>query len=132
MKICSKCNIEKNESEFYYIASKGIYRGDCKSCNSAKASKWNKENPSKRSVNGRKNRLKALYGMTEEQFNQMKANQGNGCAICERKLKLVVDHDHDTGKIRGLLCNSCNRGIGYLQDSENILKRAMVYVIKNS
>lgn len=133
MKICSKCKESKELNEFAKTGRReGLYSSLCKHCSSKKASEWNKKNPLKRRASSRRNKLKSLYGLTEAQFEQMKIDQNSKCAICERKLKLVIDHDHETGKIRGLLCNSCNRGIGYLQDSENILKKAMVYVIKNS
>ena len=126
MKICSKCDTEKSEADFY------TNRADCKDCNRAKVRSWNKANPLKRRANRKRSDLKNLYGLTEAQFEQMKVDQKHECKICYRKLPLVIDHDHVTGKIRGLLCNSCNRGIGYLQDNEEIIKRAAEYVIENS
>lgn len=62
----------------------------------------------------------------------MVENQNGKCAICELEAKLVVDHDHKTGKILGLLCNKRNRGIRYLQDNWITLNKALNYVIKNS
>lgn len=75
------------------------------------------------------------YGITKDGFHAMMAEQGGGCAICggdNRDLKnrpiLYVDHCHDTGKIRGLLCDRCNRGIGCLKEDETVLTRALAYL----
>lgn len=81
----------------------------------------------------------ALYGLTIEMFDSMVDSQGGVCAICNRpethinprtkKLRrLNVDHDHATGKVRGLLCSKCNRGIGQLGDSIELMKAALAYL----
>lgn len=129
MKICSIC---KEEKEFNHFTSngKGSF-GPCKPCSSKKASAWNKKNPEKRRVNSHKHKMKSQYGLTPGDVTRMTAEQGGKCLICELERKLVVDHDHKTGKVRGLLCNQCNRGIGYLQDNGNIIEKAAQYV-KNS
>ena len=63
--------------------------------------------------------------------------QNGVCAICgspevsDRNSNLCVDHDHETGKIRGLLCNKCNRGLGYFLDNPKILKNALKYLLKH-
>jgi len=74
------------------------------------------------------------YGVDESQYNEMLARQSNCCAICnthksELKKELSVDHNHNTGKVRGLLCHSCNLGIGLLKDSPSVVFRAHVYLI---
>ena len=73
------------------------------------------------------------YGITEEQYQEMIVRQGNRCAIChktaeENKQALAIDHCHDTGKVRGLLCMQCNLGIGYLNDNINLLADAIKYL----
>ena len=50
------------------------------------------------------------------------------CVICGNNEKLVVDHDHKTGKVRGILCNNCNTGLGMLQDNPKLLLRAISYL----
>ena len=77
--------------------------------------------------------LQKKYGMTKEQYAVMLAEQNGCCKICRRhhsetKRGLVVDHDHETGKIRGLLCDGCNRGVGMLQDKPELLRRAADYL----
>lgn len=79
--------------------------------------------------------LKRQYSMTLEDYNAMLLAQDNRCAICgthKDKLKriLQVDHDHDTGKIRALLCNSCNGGLGLFRDSPILLRLAEQYINK--
>ena len=68
------------------------------------------------------------YGITLEQYRTMSDTQNDKCAICKDTTKLVVDHCHNTGAVRGLLCNNCNRGIGYLKDNKDNLKSAIDYI----
>lgn len=75
------------------------------------------------------------YGITIEDRDLILAKQDSKCAICKsphpnRKntRNFCVDHNHETGKVRGLLCQSCNRGLGLLKDSKEILLRAVRYL----
>lgn len=74
--------------------------------------------------------LQRKFNLTPEQYQTMVDNQDGVCAICKNTCtkSLAVDHDHTTGKVRGLLCNSCNRGLGYLKDSKVILENALRYL----
>lgn len=74
-------------------------------------------------------RLRCAYGLTTELLTKMKQEQGGKCAICDKPKRLLVDHDHKTGMVRGLLCHSCNVGIGLLGDSLESVKRAAVYLL---
>jgi Recombination endonuclease VII len=68
-----------------------------------------------------------LHGLTSQQAAEFKA--GKPCAICGQvKPRMVVDHDHKTGKLRGVLCNACNWGIGHFRDNPDILRNAADYV----
>lgn len=79
--------------------------------------------------------LKYRYGLTPEDLLHMHELQNGVCAICfslpKEGRNLDVDHCHETGKIRGLLCNNCNRGLGHLQDSKEILEKAISYLGKS-
>jgi len=86
--------------------------------------KWNAANPEKRAAYIRKSR----YGLTVEKYNDMLVEQNGNCAICQAHCKLVVDHDHVTKKVRGLLCNLCNRSLGSFKESQDILLRAIKYL----
>lgn len=70
------------------------------------------------------------YGITFQQFTDMMDAQSGVCAICKkgRDETLSVDHDHETGKVRALLCARCNRGIGFLQDDPAIVLSAYNYL----
>jgi hypothetical protein len=75
---------------------------------------------------------KRLYGVTEEQFQTMLEQQDWECAICTRLLvSPVVDHDHSSGKVRGLLCRKCNVAIGLLDDNPGLLMTAAEYLINS-
>lgn len=78
-----------------------------------------------------------LYGMTLGDYKALLEAQGGKCAICGttnpgKGTRLHVDHDHTSGRVRGLLCNNCNRGIGLLQDSAEVLEHALEYLKKHS
>jgi hypothetical protein len=73
--------------------------------------------------------LKRNYGIGLPEYNKMYADQQGACAICKTPLDvLCVDHSHTTGKVRGLLCHPCNRGIGLLKESEDTLRAALTYL----
>jgi hypothetical protein len=81
-----------------------------------------------------KGNLKRKFGLTPEQYDLIYQAQGGKCAICQvatgKTKKLAVDHDHKTGKIRGLLCSTCNRMIlGTLRDDITALQRAIDYLV---
>lgn len=81
--------------------------------------------------------LQRSYGITLKQYEELHRKQESLCAICCRegfvmaihhKMKLVVDHCHQRGLVRGLLCHNCNRALGLLRDSEETLQRAIDYL----
>ena len=75
--------------------------------------------------------MKRKYGITYEDFLEMRDKQGGVCAICggdNGDKHLAIDHCHTTGKIRGLLCNNCNTAIGMLQDDPTLLNKAVEYL----
>lgn len=78
--------------------------------------------------------LKIKYGISIKQKEQMMNKQNNKCSICKKDFEnskdCNVDHNHKTGKIRGLLCFKCNCGIGYLNENVKILQKAIKYLGK--
>lgn len=83
------------------------------------------------------------YNITSEDYAAILQRQVGVCAICRREpfeidgrtgrlRQLAVDHDHETGKVRGLLCGSCNRGVGYLQDDPELLRSAISYLTQSA
>ena len=81
------------------------------------------------SVEALKGRCKS-HGITVQTYLDMAVKQNYACGICRRSFRnpLVIDHDHRTGKIRGLLCTGCNTGLGRLGDSRERVKQALDYL----
>jgi ribosomal protein S27AE len=89
---------------------------------------WTPRNARKKK-HQRKNHLSSAYGLTLAQFEEMRALQMGRCAICaSTPARFDVDHDHDTGKVRGLLCSPCNRGLGFFRDRRENLAAAAKYL----
>lgn len=99
---------------------------------------WVANNPEQRRITTRRCHLKREYGITNEQYDAMFEDQQGRCAICGTdkptgKWKcFAVDHNHETGAVRALLCNECNRGIGLLKDSAELLRKAAEYLDSHS
>lgn len=82
-----------------------------------------------------KNHIKRAYGLTTEQYHRMLTEQNYVCAICKNKednlRNLVVDHNHATNKVRGLLCYRCNTLLGCAKEQETTLQNAVDYLRKH-
>ncbi len=81
----------------------------------------------------RKSTLKRKYGLTPEDYNKMFEAQEGCCAICnvyqsESEIRMAIDHDHKTGRIRGLVCRDCNLFLGHLEKKCGLLLRALEYL----
>ncbi len=96
--------------------------------------------PERRRAVNRRTLLARRYGITPEQYDEMFAAQNGVCALCgepadpngvKAASRLHVDHDHETGKVRELLCNHCNRGIGAFRDDPELMQRASLYVFRH-
>lgn len=99
----------------------------------ARKKEYRTNNKESYNLKGRWRTIKRKYGLTEKDWNDMFSSQEGRCAICrthqqDLKEPLYVDHDHATGKVRGLLCGTCNTGIGMLKDSIEILEQAVSYI----
>lgn len=74
------------------------------------------------------------YNIAQENYNELLTNQQNSCAICKEKftekIKPKIDHDHKTGKVRGLLCHNCNTGLGHFKDNIKFLEATIKYLKK--
>ena len=133
-KTCYKCKKEKSLEDFPKDNTRADGRSrECKACKARTAREYRIREQEQ--INARK-QLKER-GVTEEQYQAMVTLQGNVCAICgtsdtragdRRCARWTIDHDHDTGLVRGLLCPSCNRGIGQLGDDVDRLRAAIAYL----
>lgn len=89
---------------------------------------WRRMNPDAERKIKRAASLRYNYGISPEQHELMLVKQGDACAICRARKKLCVDHCHETGQVRGLLCRECNLGVGHLGDSPAMLRQAAEYL----
>ena len=90
---------------------------------------WNKAHPEKRKESWQKVHYKKYYNLTLTQIDEMLIAQEYRCLICGQSLnKWEMDHDHITGKVRGILCYNCNNGLGKFKDSIELLKKAIEYL----
>ena len=96
--------------------------------------KWRMDNAEQAAKVARNANLKLYYGITSADYDRMLTEQNGRCAICgtdqpigNRKY-FSVDHNHETGKVRGLLCNPCNKALGLLQDSATVIRKAADYL----
>ncbi|TXH11923.1 MAG: hypothetical protein E6R03_13885 [Hyphomicrobiaceae bacterium] len=116
LKVCASCEAAKPLSEFYKSRNTLDGRGGtCRSCVSDQA-------------------RAAKFGLSPAQFRAMWDDQAGECAICDDALVLgskhgyAVDHDHTTGKVRGLLCHRCNFAVGHLRDNPLLCESAASYL----
>lgn len=158
MKRCKRCGETKPLDQFYKNKTgRDGLRPECKPCSSAQKKAWYRQNREAviakviawqranqdrynarmreyRKANpeaGRADHLRRKFDLTIEEYEQLLAAQGGRCAICRRepgKISLHVDHDHETGEVRGLLCFRCNGGAGQFKEDVELLARAIDYL----
>lgn len=123
--ICSKCKLDKTEENFASDPTRKRGRNYwCRVC----INKRQKEYRPRYAEYYKRRHLKRTYGLEYEDYLNLSKAQDNRCAICNEIKPLVVDHNHQTGLIRGLLCNFCNQGLGLFKDNSTILRNAAKYV----
>jgi hypothetical protein len=132
---CKACNLAAKHDR--YVANPAPAK--------ARARRWQQANPEQVNAYYRARRLKPevklkeraghlmrKYGMTIEQYDAMLEAQGGGCFICGRApredISLHVDHDHSTGKVRGILCFCCNNALADFQEDVQLLAKAAAYL----
>lgn len=139
-KVCTVCKESKSLSEFFnYKASPDGKAYRCKACDTKARKAYEANRPDSVKVLRRNARMRYKYGIEPEDYNKMLEEQGGKCAICKGdpvgthppyNSTLVVDHCHKTNKVRGLLCQKCNKALGLLNDSVEALKIAINYLSK--
>jgi len=146
MKKCGKCKENQELGDFHKHKNKkdGV-SNTCKTCTKSyrkeyykledKDEKWRKQREDRRSNKDRERNRKYIhkYGITLTEYDTMVELQQNCCAICgipPVNERLVVDHCHTSGAIRGLLCGSCNRALGLFKDNISYLDNAKTYLNK--
>jgi hypothetical protein len=127
-KQCTICKELKSPSEFYKH-SEGQLMGRCKACDREyKRNRYhsNAEYRDKVSKDTKERRLQKTFGISTDEYDALMKEAK--CSICESTTNLVLDHCHNSGKIRGVLCRTCNTGIGHLKDSPELVARALYYL----
>lgn len=124
--ICKKQNMKQINAEI-------MKNEDKRKAKYEQTTTWNMNNKNRCFDNQRKLMLKKQYNLTVEEYNKILESQQHKCAICKRhtsefKKKFSVDHNHDNGRIRGLLCYNCNLGIGKFKDDMIWLVEAVKYI----
>lgn len=123
----------------------GAHTTYCKACNAEYQREWRKNNRKKAREISRKGnkkltperrrayKLKNMYGLTMEKFESLLQDQENACAICleEFDSSPAVDHNHETGEVRGLLCHQCNFALGNVRDNPVLALRVADYLIQH-
>jgi hypothetical protein len=124
-KRCADCKTYKPVAEFPRNKnSKDGFHCYCKACNNARTAE------SRQRLHGgsRHYHLKQRYGIGADEFDRLVRLQGGVCAICGRTDPEHVDHSHETGAVRGILCFNCNGGLGQFRDSIDALLAAAAYL----
>lgn len=131
-KQCTKCMQTKSLSLFGRHSRRGTRDSWCKACRREKSLATHRADRIVGIDRARRNRLKKKFGLSVEQYESLLLSQGGVCAICREPCssgnRLAVDHDHTTGKVRGLLCAQCNQALGKLQESPALLRAAVTYL----
>ena len=141
MKNCTKCGVEKPLTDFHQDKRTGRRMARCKPCRYAECKAWRKSIPDYERARYRsdmfgawKKHIRRKFGITPEVYFEMERRQSAVCAICrkpETRKRFDIDHCHNSKVIRGLLCSTCNRMIGYAKDSTETLLAAVEYLSKS-
>lgn len=151
MKTCKLCHQTKPDEDFHKakVNKDGslLRKNHCKTCcNAKRMDKWHSMSKEQKQEYNRKNRekigsdyfkeyrLKQKYGLTLEEHRGMMRSQNEKCSICKTKLtdeNCRVDHHHESGKVRDLLCHHCNALIGFSREDVVIMKQAIEYLRKH-
>lgn len=144
MKACRKCNQIQNLTSFHRSkVHKSGYRNICKNCASIEHKKsyyknlersreisrsWHERNPER----NKDRRRQRVYGLSSNEYDLLVIEQNYKYTICNQKnLKLVIDHDHKIGKVRGIICSPCNKMLGFAFDNKQTLQKAVMYLSEN-
>jgi hypothetical protein len=129
---CCKCRVRKPLSDFTTDNSSinGLSHR-CNTCANAHQRSWAERNPERSQKLRRVGHRRRAFGLSPEDIERMLDTQDGECVICGKsflEVKIYVDHCHTTGIVRGLLCQQCNCGIGFLRDSLELVANAWRYL----
>lgn len=128
------CGLTKPLSEFYDSRQgAAVYKfAQCKACCGERVKTHQANNKGRWAVYAHRTNIRRHYGLEPEQYAAMEQEQQGLCAICGNPppegTRLAVDHNHKTHEVRGLLCSSCNNGLGRFKDEPELLRLAATYL----
>jgi len=131
---CIDCGVHRSVKPLHdYVVKSRAYPGiRCEECHRKLQRRYWKTSNARQTDNARYSTLFKKYGLTKALFERLLTSQNYKCAICGVAIAddhtCHVDHDHQTGKVRGLLCSRCNTGIGQFKDDPDLLLRAAAYL----
>jgi hypothetical protein len=132
---CTQCKIDKPESDYYIRKNRPNGKGrlsECKECMKSRVKNRYDNDPDL--VNDM--RAANTYGISLQEVRDMRERSGGICSICNQEgqhhhKRLVIDHDHNTGKVRGLICSKCNSMIGWCGENTETLQNLIEYLNKH-
>ena len=137
-KVCRTCLVRKRLRDFHLgLSSPDGRQTNCKKCCSTLHKKYREGKGAGRMALARMKHKLVPYGLTLAEYQSIYDSQGGVCAICKKpecvkfrgKVRnLAIDHEHETGKVRGLLCMNCNRGLGAFFDDITVMHAAITYL----
>lgn len=127
---CRACGNRKPMHAFSWVGKARKYRfRKCTECCTAAARERRNKEPELTKLNAFKRHIRVKYGISYETFLRLRAEQNNLCAICSGELiDPHIDHCHESGRVRGILCFTCNTALGKFKDSIEILRSAISYL----
>lgn len=130
-KYCYVCTRILPDENFARNSTKpGEIRPECRECDNKQRQDRKRREKERDPDAWRDKYLRKTYSISLEEYNEMLQKQNGLCWICGESSDLVVDHDHESGKVRGLLCNLCNTSLGGFKDNIVSLEKAIAYLIK--
>lgn len=133
-RVCKDCSARKPMEDFPKTNKGRHRRRKCKICVESRRQELHEKNPEVRQKRARNYLLRKKYGLTEDDFFVLIRRQNRMCGACPEILNMdnsVVDHDHSTGKVRGLLCRRCNLALGLLRDDPVNVWLLYLYIRSN-
>lgn len=130
-KVCRRCGIDKLLSTFSKDgAKKDGLKLYCKPCEQNQFKLWREKNLEEILLKDRIKHYVRKYGLSQEKAMELVKDRSGSCEICKETKDLVVDHHHDTGMVRGMICSACNSMIGYSKENIDNLEACIEYLRK--
>jgi post-segregation antitoxin (ccd killing protein) len=117
MKACTGCKEVKPDEGFYYNNIRNYFEARCKECTKKTVQKWRKKNPEAQALINKRGRVKWAYNLKLEDVKEF-----GECPLCLKEKKLVIDHCHAEGHVRGFICYNCNTLLGHVENKEKMAR----------